>query len=185
MLVTPAREGERERALLLALHGAGSGGAPGGLYAFRAVWNVPGLVLVAPAAAGSGWTLNRRDIDFVDRVLRRAFGRCRIDPRRVAVGGFSSGAGLTLWLGLTNGDLFHSLIVLSGGDSLPTRRVGEPHVFIAHGTRDPVIPIVAGGHAVARELRADGYLVTYRRFPGGHRPQPDLAREFVTRALLR
>ena len=41
------------RALLVALHGAGSGGAPGGLWAFRGAWNVPDLVIVAPAAAGT------------------------------------------------------------------------------------------------------------------------------------
>ena len=184
MLVTPRRDRERKRALLLALHGAGSGGAPGGLYAFRSAWSVPGLVLVAPAAAGSAWTLDSRDIDFVDRALQRAFARCRIDPGRVAVGGFSSGAGLTLWLGLTNGDLFRSLIVLSGGGSLPSDRVGKPRVFIAHGTKDPVIPIEAGGDAVARELRSEGYAVTYRRFPGGHRPQQAIARDFVKRALV-
>ena len=49
-------------ALLLALHGAGSGGAPGGLYAFRGAWDVPGLVIVAPAAAGSAWTLGEPDV---------------------------------------------------------------------------------------------------------------------------
>ena len=40
MRVTPRRRG-RPPALLLALHGAGSGGAPGGLYAFRGAWNEP------------------------------------------------------------------------------------------------------------------------------------------------
>jgi phospholipase/carboxylesterase len=184
MLVTPPRKGRR-RALLLALHGAGSGGAPGGLYAFRSAWSLPGLVLVAPAAAGTAWTLDRRDIDFVDRALQRAFARCRVDPRRVAVGGFSSGAGLTLWLGLTNGELFHSLIVQSGGGSLPNDRVGKPRVYIAHGTNDSIIPIEVGGDRVARELRSEGYTVTYRRFQGGHRPQPRIGREFVRDALLR
>ena len=184
MLVTPRRNGRRERALLLALHGAGSGGAPGGLYAFRSVWDVPGLVLVAPAAAGSAWTPDRRDVEFVDGALQAAFARCKIGPRRIGVGGFSSGAGLTLWLGLTNGDLFRSLIVLSGGGSLPPQRVGKPRVFIAHGTKDSVIPIEAGGDRVARELRSEGYTVTYRRFPGGHRPQPSIARKFVIEALL-
>ena len=86
-------------ALLVALHGAGSGGAPGGLYAFRGAWDVPGLVIVAPAAAGSAWTLGEMDVRFVDRTLQLAFARCRVDPRRVAIGGFSSGAGMALWLG--------------------------------------------------------------------------------------
>ena len=124
MRVTRQRNG-RPPALLVALHGAGSGGAPGGLYAFRGAWDVPGLVIVAPAAAGSAWTLGEIDVRFVDRALQRAFARCRVDPRRVAVGGFSSGAGMALWLGLANGDLFRGVIALSGGGSLPERARGK------------------------------------------------------------
>jgi phospholipase/carboxylesterase len=167
------------RALLVALHGAGSGGAPGGLFAFRGAWNVPDLVIVAPAAAGSGWSSGATDVHSVDRALRAAFARCRIDPHRVAIGGFSSGAGMTLWLGLANGDLFRSLLVFSGGDSFPTARVGKPRVFVAHGTLDGVIPISLGGDRIVRELRADGYDVTYKRFRGGHRVVPSIARAIV------
>jgi phospholipase/carboxylesterase len=173
----------RKRPLLLALHGAGSGGAPGGLWAFRGAWSLPGLVLVAPAAAGSTWTLGPTDIRFVDRALQAAFRRCPVDPRRIAVGGFSAGAGLALWLGLTNGDLFRSVTALSAGSSLPARRVGKPRVFLAHGTKDEIIPIEYGGDAVAPRLRSEGYAVTYRRFDGGHRPVQPVARAAVLREL--
>ena len=183
--VTPSRSA-RAASLLVALHGAGSGGAPGGLYTFRGAWDVPGLVIVAPAAAGSAWTLTDTDVDFVDRALEQAFARCRIDPRRVAVGGFSSGAGMALWLGLANGDLFRGVIALSGGGSLPDQRVGKPRIFVAHGRRDQVIPIAVGGDEIVRELRNDGgYAVTYRRFDGGHRVVPPIARAAVVTTLLR
>jgi phospholipase/carboxylesterase len=182
MRVTRGGSGRR-RAVLLALHGAGSGGAPGGLWAFRGAWEVPGLVIVAPAAAGSAWTLEARDVELVDRALQRAFDRCVVDPRRVVVGGFSSGAGMALWLGLTNGDLFRAVIALSPGSSLPSRRVGRPWVFVAHGTEDSVIPIGLGGDRVAAALRSDGYRVTYRRFAGGHRVRPAIARAAVARAV--
>jgi len=184
MRVTPPATA-RPRAVLVALHGAGSGGAPGGLYAFRGAWTVPGLVIVAPAAAGSAWTLEATDVRFVDRALQRAFARCRINQRRVAVGGFSSGAGMALWLGLSNGDLFHGLIALSGGGALPDARVGKPSVFVAHGTLDDVIPAERGGDAVVRELRDEGYDVTYRRFRGGHRVLPAIARAAVVSTLMR
>lgn len=173
----------RAHPFLLALHGANSGGAPGGLWAFRGAWKLPGLVIVAPSAAGSTWTLGRTDIAFVDRALRFAFRRCAVDRRRVGVGGFSAGAGLALWLGLTNGDLFHSVIALSGGGSLPTARIGAPVVFLAHGTQDSVIPIAEGGDELARRLRSEGYAVTYRRFRGGHRVVPAIARAGVRQAL--
>jgi phospholipase/carboxylesterase len=185
MRVTPRRRG-RSPALLVALHGAGSGGAPGGLYAFRGAWNLPGLVIVAPAAAGSAWTLGETDVHFVDRALQQVFARCRVDSQRVAVGGFSSGAGMALWLGLANGDLFRGVIALSGGGSLPDQRVGKPRVFVAHGTRDQVIPIALGGDEIVRELRSDGgYVVTYRRFDGGHRVVPAIARAAVMTTLVR
>jgi phospholipase/carboxylesterase len=173
----------RRRPLLLALHGAGSGGAPGGLWAFRSTWTLPGLVLVAPAAAGSTWTLGPTDLRFVDRALQAVFRRCSVNSRRVAVGGFSAGAGLALWLGLTNGDLFQSVIALSAGSLLPDARIGKPHVFLAHGTRDEIIPIGYGGDALAPRLRSEGYAVTYRRFEGGHRPVPKIARAAVLQEL--
>jgi phospholipase/carboxylesterase len=184
MRVTPPRRG-RPAALLLGLHGAGSGGARGGLYAFRGAWHVPGLVIVAPAAAGPAWSLDEIDVRFVDRALQQAFARCRVDARRVAVGGFSSGAAMALWLGLTNGDLFRAAIALSGGGELPAQRTGKPRVFVAHGTLDRVIPVSIGGDAIVRELRRQGYSVTYRRFRGGHQVDPSFARAAVISMLIR
>jgi predicted esterase len=146
---------------------------------------VPGLVIVAPAAAGSAWSLGATDARFVDRVLRAAFRRCPIDRRRVAIGGFSSGAGMTLWLGLANGDLFRALLVFSGASAYPHERVGKPRVFVAHGTLDGVIPIRHGGDHIAKELRAAGYHVTYVRFRGGHRVLPSLARRAVLAEVVR
>ena len=45
------------------------------------------------------------------------------------------------------------------------------------------IPVELGGDWTVRELRADGYDVTYRRFRGGHRPLPRIARAFVVRLV--
>ena len=179
----PARS--TNRALLLALHGAGSGGAPGGLWAFRGAWALPGLVIVAPSAAGTTWSLARSDIDFVNRALQTAFRRCRVDPDRIAVGGFSAGAGLALWLGLANGDLFEAVIALSGAPLFPPDRIGRPLVVVAHGTEDSVIPVSQGGDAIVRSLKAEGYDVTYRRFRDGHRIVPAIARASVLDALYR
>ena len=142
-------------------------------------------MIVAPAAASTAWTLGPTDVRFVDRALQRAFARCRVDPRRVAVGGFSSGAGMALWLGLSNGDLFRSVIALSGGGALPDERTGKPRVYVAHGTLDRTIPVTLGGDTIVRELRGQGYEVNYRRFRGGHRVVPSIAREAVVSTLIR
>lgn len=77
------------------------------------------------------------------------------------------------------------MIALSPGGTLPARPVGRPRVFLARGRADSVIPIELGGDRVARKLRADGYRVRYRRFAGGHRVRPELARAFVRAALAR
>jgi phospholipase/carboxylesterase len=173
--------GSAGRPLLLALHGAGSG-ARGGLYAFRGAWDVRGLVIAAPAAQGTTWSAlrgNDSDLETVERSLRRAFASCRIDPARVAIGGFSDGATYALTLGLANGRLFRSVIALSGGGILGDDYVGKPRVFVAHGTRDNVLPISQTGDVIVRELREAGYRVTYVRFDGGHRALPPVSRRAV------
>ena len=91
---------------------------------------------------------------------------------------------MALWLGLSNGDLFRGVIALSGGGALPDECVGRPSVFVAHGTLDDVIP-VEFGDAVVRDLRDTGYDVTYRRFRGGHRVLPPIARAAVVSTLRR
>jgi phospholipase/carboxylesterase len=77
------------------------------------------------------------------------------------------------------------VIALSGGGELPAERIGKPRVFVAHGTLDEIIPISVGGDAIVRELRTRGYGVTYRRFRGGHRVDPSIARAAVISMLIR
>ena len=170
--------GEEERAVDAKNEG---GGARHGLHAFRGAWDVPGIVMVAPAARGDTWSFfGGRDVDVsvVERAVAQAFARCSIDRRLVAVGGFSDGASYALTLGLTNGDLFRAVIALSPGGAHTDSRVGAPRVFVAHGTGDPVLP-VEGSDAIVRSLRNDGYRVTYRRFSGVHEVRPEIARASV------
>lgn len=175
-----ARSGKK--ALILALHGAGSGGSRGGLYVFRGGWDEPGVVMLAPAAEGTTWSFfggRDTDLPFVNRALARAFARCRIDARRVAVGGFSDGASYALTLGLTNGDLFRAIMALSPGGARVAKTVGKPRVFVAHGTNDAVLPMSRTSDGIVGELRSSGYRVTYRKFRGGHQVLPEVSREAV------
>ena len=166
------------RPLLLALHGA-RGRSLDGLWIFRAGRNRPGLVLLAPQSEGNSWNpFLGSDLNSVDRALKQAFRRCRIDRRGVGVGGFSDGATTALTLGLSNGDLFRSVLAIAPGGVVAPEPVGKPRVYIAHGTRDRIIPF-AKGRAVVRELRRFGYRVTFRTFPGDHEVPEAVSREAV------
>jgi phospholipase/carboxylesterase len=182
MRITPGRAGAR--ALLLSLHGAG-GSSDDGIWAFRAALSSPGMVLVAPQAESRVWNpFYGPDLTTIDRALKRAFARCRIDPRQIAIGGFSDGAGNALTLGLVNGDLFRAVIALAPGALIAEKTVGKPRVFVAHGRSDTTIPIRAS-NAIVRELRAARYPVTYRTFRCGHEVPDAISKAAVTWFLRR
>ena len=86
--------GSVPRALIVALHGAG-GTPAGAIEAFGGALDEPGLVLIAPASKGQTWSILRAaqdlDLESVNLALAEAYERCRIDRRRIAVGGFSDG----------------------------------------------------------------------------------------------
>lgn len=174
MFVTPSNG--RPAALIVVLHGAG-GSPASGLEAFQGGWEMPGLVLVAPASKGSTWSLLRSnqdlDLESVNLALGEAYKRCDIDRQRIGLGGFSDGGTYALSLGLSNGDLFPSIMALSPGGILGGEQVGVPRIFVAHGSLDTVLPIKRAGDAVVKQLREAGYPVTYRRFRGGHEASPE------------
>lgn len=173
MRVTPP--GNEPYALVVALHGAG-GSPDSALEAFRGAWDMPGLVLVAPAAKGPTWSIlfSDRDLDLesVDLAVAEAWARCPIDRKRLALGGFSDGATYALTLGVANGDLFPAIIALSPGSILADERRGSPRIFVSHGAQDEVLPIAGASDRIVPKLRAAGYDVTYRRFRGGHESTP-------------
>ena len=155
------------KALLLTLHGAGGNG-DAGLWPFRAAFGRRNVVLVSPGAESRTWNLfYGSDRASINRALKQAFARCRVDARRIAVGGFSDGATTALTLGLVNGDLFRHVIAVAPGGVQADGAVGKPRVFLAHGRSDTVIPVRVSDQ-IARELRRFGYPLTYRKFDGGH-----------------
>lgn len=126
-------------------------------------------MILAPGADGNTWDVGGGDTAFLGRALERAVARCPIDPRRVAVGGFSEGATLALTLGHANGDLFRAIVALSPGGVLPENWVGKPRVFVAHGRLDDVLPLERTSGRIVPALRDAGYRVTFRTFDDGHR----------------
>jgi pimeloyl-ACP methyl ester carboxylesterase len=120
------------------LHGAGSRGE-NALKPLLHLADEVGLILVALDSRGRTWDLilddYGPDVALIDRALAGTFAQYNIEPRRVALAGFSDGASYALSLGLTNGDLFDSLIAFSPGFMKPAARRNAPGFFISHEQR--------------------------------------------------
>jgi predicted esterase len=166
LLYVPARAPER---LVILLHGAG-GSAQHGIDLLGDDADEHRLMLYAPQSTGPTWDLlldgYGPDVAGIAEALAELVPSYR--PSTLAIGGFSDGASYALSLGLTNGDLFSTIVAFSPGFMAPRARTGTPRVFISHGHADRVLPIDRCGRQVATSLRAAGYPVEYHEFEGGH-----------------
>ena len=169
VLYIPDADGPRP--LLVALHGA-TMHAKQMLRPLLAVADEFELVLLVPDSRGQSWDVLQGgygpDVEFIDRALALAFDRCRIDAGAVAIGGVSDGASYALSLGVSNGDLFSSIVAFSPGFIAPLDVVGQPRVFVSHGIHDRILPIDTCGRPIAHGLHGTGYDVKYLEFDGGH-----------------
>jgi predicted esterase len=168
---------------VLSLHGAG-GNEQSGLYPLHELADEFGIILLSPASRGRTWDVILGgfgpDIAFITKALTVAFDVCAIDPGRMAVAGFYDGASYALSLGITNGDLFPTVLAFSPGFAAPGRAHGGPRFFISHGLRDGVLPINQTSRRVAPMLRDAGYAVTYLEFDEVHVVPTEAAREALS-----
>jgi phospholipase/carboxylesterase len=168
------------RQLVVVLHGA-TESAEDAFALFRPYADQAGLILLAPKSRGTTWDLVQGgfgpDVAAIDRLLARVFAEYPVD--QVALAGFSDGASYALSLGLTNGDLFQSVIAFSAGFIALGKPRGLPRLFVSHGTEDAVLPIGRTSRRGVPRLRAAGYRVHYREFTGGHEAPPRIVREAV------
>lgn len=157
--------------LFVALHGAGGEGRNWASYPDRA--EAHGMIVLAPDSRDTTWDLLRGgfgpDVAFLDAALAHVFERCRVDPARIALGGFSDGASYALSLGVANGDLFTHLVAYSPGFYEPGEPItGEPSIYASHGRADRILSFSNTSDRLVPELRDRGYDVTFLPFDGGH-----------------
>ncbi|HEV7758707.1 MAG TPA: hypothetical protein VGO78_06945 [Acidimicrobiales bacterium] len=168
--------------ILVFLHGA-TGSGRTHLRAALAAADRYGVILVAPdSRAPMTWDLiaERRfgpDVAFLDRVLDAVVDRVDGDTGRLAIGGVSDGASYALSIGLSNGDVFPTVLAFSPGFLAVPGAHGQPRVFVSHGTSDPILPIDACSRSFVPPLREAGYEVNLREFDGGHTVPPPIADE--------
>jgi predicted esterase len=133
-----------------------------------------GVLVLATTSAGSTWDLVAgsagRDVAVLDAALGQVYENHPVT--RTALGGFSDGASYALSLGLANGDHTEALLAFAPGFVAPPAVVGRPRVWVAHGTRDHVLPVERCGRRIVADLRRSGYVVTYDEFDGGHAVRP-------------
>lgn len=169
---------ERAAPLLLVLHGA-TGSGRQAIRRLERLAEQRGVVLLAPDSRAYTWdiVLGRfgPDVEFLDRALARAFALRKVDPARVAIGGFSDGASYALTLGLANGDLFSRVVAFSPGFVAEVARRGSPRLFVSHGTHDEILPIESCGRRIVNDVRRLGYDVRFLEFDGGHAVPAEVA----------
>ena len=186
LFVPSAYPARRPTPLAVALHGAG-GDARGGLAPLTALAEELGVLLLAPKSARSTWDVlgggYGPDVELMDRALGHTFDRYAVDPARVMAAGFSDGASYALSLGITNGDLFTSVLAFSPGFVAPGPPQGRPRLFVSHGTADAVLPVDATSRKLVPRFRRSGYDVRYVEFEGGHTVPREIARTAVGWAL--
>jgi len=162
--------------ILIFLHGAtGSGRAH--LRPVLGAVDRYGVILVAPDSR-SGATFGP-DVTFLEQVLEAVVDRVDADTSRLAVGGVSDGASYALSIGLSNGDVFSTVIAYSPGFVAVHEAEGRPRIFVSHGTEDPILPIDSCSRAFVPALRGAGYEVHFREFAGGHTVPPAVADEGI------
>ncbi len=168
--VPPGVDGSLEAPLVLLYHGV-LGTAAGMVEAFAPLADQTGIVLVAYDALAGTWdAISERfehDLSFGNVALDVAFDRCRIDPARIGVAGFSDGATYALAVGRASGRIVSRIAAFSPGYLIEIDRRGRPGIFISHGTSDEVLPYAFTGSVVATQLERD-YEVQFHPFDGGH-----------------
>jgi phospholipase/carboxylesterase len=114
----------------------------------------------------------------IDALVRRE-GERGVPSERVVLAGFSQGGAMALFAGTRATEKLAGIIGLSCymllEDTFASERtsVNQPTpVFLAHGTRDPVVD-VSLGEATRVLLQETGYSVTWQRYPIPHSVSPE------------
>ena len=167
--------------LLVWLHGCG-GESAGDLYVVGDYYDDMHYIAIAPdGAEGDCWSMDtgpRR----VRTAIADAIARFRIDPRRVVIGGYSSGGDLSYRTAFYNADSFAGLLAMNTSpfrdtgstatDSIAAASWHFPVVHVAHLEDDTYL--IDGVRNEIQALKDADFPVTFIERPGHHYdPNPD------------
>ncbi|MGH6814072.1 MAG: alpha/beta hydrolase [Hyphomicrobiaceae bacterium] len=199
--------------LVVLLHGYGASGDD--LIALARSWTGMGLpadaVFVSPHAPerlphagmggyqwfaltfrdpGESWRGVTQTAPALDRFLDLELARYRLEPRRLALVGFSQGTMVALHIGLHRAQPPAAVVgysgVVAGPERIGPHIKGRPPIQLIHGDRDDVIPVDAM-HLTREVLAGHGLAVEWHVREGlGHGIDPDglrLGGRFLTEKL--
>jgi len=154
--------------LVVAMHG-GSGNGGNFLWSWVREARSRGLIVIAPTAIGSTWSLMEPEVDGpnIDRMIEEVAGQWNVDPSRQLLTGMSDGGTFTYVLGLAGNGRFTHLAPIAAAFhpmmmtfASADRARGLP-IHIVHGARDWMFPPGMAREA-ERVLAEAGAAVTYR-----------------------
>src|SRR5262249_57751359 len=121
-----------------------------------------GASVIEPEANGDGpWTTQKNE-DIVVWPNKSAMKTYAIDPKRVALTGFSMGGEGTWYIGSRHQDLFTAVIPIAGRPAGSTD--WKIPVCVIHSKKDQVVPIGPAEQHV-KALRAKGAKVEWKVLP--------------------
>lgn len=168
VIVPPLYDAAQPTPVIMALHG---GSGHGRLF----LWNwLPearsrNIIIIAPTATGSTWSLMEPEIDsqHLEAILARVRVRWNIDPAHMLLTGMSDGGTFTLLSGLAEDSPFTHLAPVAASFhpmllamTRPRRLTGLP-IHLTHGALDWMFPVDMARTA-HRALAAAGAAITYR-----------------------
>ena len=170
--------------LVVALHGAGDAAKNYLTYEWQANADARGLVILAPqgsveVSTGSGWT--KADRARILTAIDDARSCYAIAEKRTILQGFSAGADMALFVGLTYSNDFDGIAVASGGLARAETKIAGGVALLPASRKLPVTlwrgasdPVVSASEITETKdrLEASGHVVTVRSFKGGHKTSP-------------
>ena len=182
--VPPTYSASKPSPLLVLLHGAGQSAKEFTRGHLSEIFDPDRIVVVFPDSRMPTWDMIYTgdygpDVRFIDKALALTFSKCRIDPKKIALGGFSDGATYALSLGITNANFFSTVLAFSPGFVKPAVKTGKPRIFIGHGTNDEILPIDMTSREIVAALQEKHYPVKFEEFDGNH----TMTREEITHAI--
>jgi phospholipase/carboxylesterase len=166
--IPPGYDPANPTPIIFALHG-GSGHGRLFLTNWIAASRSRNIIIVAPTAIGSTWSLMNPEVDAenLGNILTRMQDRWNIDPAHMLLSGMSDGGTFTLLSGLAADSPFTHLAPVAASFhpmllamTEPQRLTGLP-IHLTHGAQDWMFP-VGTARTAHRMLAAAGAAITYR-----------------------